>query len=154
MENWLDGSVAYWHWLILGLVLLGMEIFLSGFILFWFGVSALVLGILMMILAIPFKVQLFLWAALSLASVLIWNRYVRPGWKDKSLSGMASEALMGQVGTVIQPNGEGRRGTLRFPAPLLGEDEWQFYCEDIVAIGTRVQVIDLSGNALIVRAMG
>ncbi len=44
MESWIEGGFAYWHWMVLGLILLGAEIFLSGFILFWFGLSALLLA--------------------------------------------------------------------------------------------------------------
>jgi hypothetical protein len=39
---------------------------------------------------------------------------------------------------------------LRFPAPILGSDEWSFICEDPVAIGDRVRVTEVSGNSLIV----
>ncbi len=154
MESWIEGGFAYWHWMVLGLILLGAEIFLSGFILFWFGLSALLLGLLMLLVPLSFKLQLLLWALFSVAMVFVFNRFIRPRWKNRSLSGMASEALFGQVGSVIQPNTGGSRGRLRFPAPLLGEDEWQFICETEVTIGTRVQVTELSGNTLIVKVLG
>jgi len=48
------------------------------------------------------------------------------------------------------PNGE-KRGTIRFPAPLLGADEWQILSQDSLSIGDRVSVVDLSGNSLIVK---
>ena len=43
-----------------------------------------------------------------------------------------------------------RRGTVRFPAPLLGSDEWLIMSQDSLAIGDRVTVKDVSGNSLIV----
>jgi len=39
---------------------------------------------------------------------------------------------------------------LRFSAPILGADEWQFICTDTVEIGSRVVVREFSGNTLIV----
>jgi membrane protein implicated in regulation of membrane protease activity len=39
---------------------------------------------------------------------------------------------------------------LRFPVPLLGSDEWSFFCSDSVAAGDRVVVREISGNTLIV----
>lgn len=150
MENWLNMSIEYWHWLIVGMLLLGAEMFLAGFILFWFGMSAIVVGLLLLVVPLGFKVQLLIWVGLSVAAVLVWNRYIRPGWKDKTLSGMAHEALTGQVGMVMESNQGRSRGKLRFPAPVLGEDEWMFICEQDVAVGVRVRVKEISGNTLIV----
>lgn len=64
---------------------------------------------------------------------------------------MARETMIGQVGTVIEFNAvhEGK-GTLRFPAPVLGSDEWNFFCEEALELGCRVVVKDFSGNSLIV----
>jgi membrane protein implicated in regulation of membrane protease activity len=47
------------------------------------------------------------------------------------------------------PTGE-KRGTVRFPAPVLGSDEWLIISQDDLDIGDRVSVVDLSGNSLIV----
>ncbi len=64
---------------------------------------------------------------------------------------MAREKMLGQVGTVIEfsPVHEGR-GQLRFSAPILGSDEWQFICDEELEVGTRVTVKEFSGNSLIV----
>jgi membrane protein implicated in regulation of membrane protease activity len=34
--------------------------------------------------------------------------------------------------------------------PVLGAEEWPFICEQVVAVGDRVVVTDISGNTLIV----
>ena len=47
------------------------------------------------------------------------------------------------------PDGE-KRGKVRFPAPVLGSDEWLIISQDELVVGDRVSVKDLSGNALIV----
>jgi len=66
------------------------------------------------------------------------------------MAGMSLESIQGEVGQVLVPPSDSRRGTLRFPAPILGSDEWSFICEDQVAIGDRVRVTEVSGNSLIV----
>ena len=64
---------------------------------------------------------------------------------------MAREKMIGQIGTVIEYNSvHAGRGKLRFPAPVLGDDEWQFICEEEVVVGCRVVVQEFSGNSLIV----
>ncbi|QKX15642.1 NfeD family protein [Microbulbifer sp. YPW1] len=150
MLEWLNTHIAYWHWLVLGLLLVTAEIFVSGFILFWFGVSALFMGALLLAVGMPITAQLLLWAALSIALVFLWLKFIKPNWKDRTTSGMAMEALAGQVGSVIESNIGKPRGRMRFPAPILGEDEWQYMSTSEIAIGERVKVINISGNTLVV----
>jgi membrane protein implicated in regulation of membrane protease activity len=59
--------------------------------------------------------------------------------------------LLGEIGQVINAPSGDIKGTIRFPAPVLGNDEWLIISEDSLVIGDRVGVIDLSGNALIVK---
>ena len=148
MESWIVEGLPAWIWFILGLVLIGAEIFVAGFVLFWFGVSSIVIGLLMLWIPFNFNWQLGLWVGLAITMVLVWNQFFRPRWKNRTLAGMASEALVGQIGTVLEPNRAGTRGRLRFPAPILGEDEWRFMCEQELAIGDMVEVRDIAGNAL------
>lgn len=150
MLEWLNTHIAYWHWLLIGLLLVTAEIFVSGFVLFWFGLAALFMGVLLLVADIPITLQLLLWAGVSIGLVIGWYKVIRPKWKDRTTSGMASEALMGQVGLALESNTHGRRGRLKFPAPILGEEEWPFICNDEVAIGDRVRVTEISGNTLIV----
>ncbi|QIL88523.1 NfeD family protein [Microbulbifer sp. SH-1] len=150
MLEWLNTHIAYWHWLVLGLLLVTAEIFVSGFILFWFGLAALAMGVLLMLVGMPIAAQLLLWAGMSAALVFLWLKFIKPNWKDRTTSGMAMEALTGQVGSVIESNIGKPRGRLRFPAPILGEDEWSFMSTSEIAIGERVKVINISGNTLVV----
>jgi len=153
MLEWLNANIAYWHWLIFGLCLALAEIMLVSFVALWFGVSAIIVGLLLWLMPFSFTLQLMLWIILSIIIVFSWFKWVSPHFKNKTFSGMAREGMIGQVGTVIEYNSvhEGR-GTLRFPAPILGNDEWQFICTDMVGLGDRVIVREFSGNTLIVSA--
>ena len=153
MLEWLNTQIAYWHWLVFGLCLVLSEMMLLSFVTLWFGLSAIIVGLLLWIYPFSFTLQLLIWIVLSIFIVYAWFKWVSPHFKNKSFSGMAREGMIGQVGTVIEYNSvhEGR-GTLRFPAPILGSDEWQFICTDRVEVGSRVMVREFSGNALIVAA--
>ena len=148
MEPWLNESIQWWHWMLLGIILAGGEMLVPSFFLLWIGISAMVVGSLLLLFPLSVQLQLLLWGALSLICLITWFKFVAPKMRDKSKSGMALEALRGQVGTVLSYN-EGR-GQLRFPAPLLGEDEWHFFCDAPVNVGDKVRVSDTSGNALVV----
>ena len=144
-------EIAYWHWIIFGLLLSLSEIFVMSFVLLWFGLGAIAVGLLLLVFEIPITIQILLWIIISSFNVFAWFRWISPRFKTKTLSGMSREKMIGQVGTVIELNLSHKgRGKLRFPAPILGDDEWQIICEDIVEVGCRVIVKEFSGNSLIV----
>lgn len=147
----LNTEVAYWHWIVLGLVLAGVEIFLPSFFALWFGAAALLVGLVLWVIPMSLTAQLLLWIVNSVVFVVLWQKFVSPRMRDRSLAGMSREAIIGQTGIVMTHNADSGRGRLKFPAPILGDDEWDFICDSPLASGDRVTVIEMSGNALIVR---
>ena len=144
-------TFAYWHWIVLGIALVLAEIFLASFTVLWFGLGAVLCGILLWLMpAMPVPVQLLLWLLFSCGFAVFWFRYFRPRMVDKTDAGIAREAAIGSAGMVIQAPLEGSRGRVRVVLPVLGADEWEFICEQPVQVGDRVHIKDFSGNALIV----
>ena len=144
-------ELVYWHWIVLGIVLMLAEIFIGSFFIFWFGAAAVVVGLSLTIAPnISAPTQLIFWALLSLVFAVAWFRFLKPLSKDVTKAGLSREALIGEIGQVLSvPNGD-KRGMVRFPAPLLGSDEWLIMSQDSLTIGDRVSVKDVSGNSLIV----
>jgi len=150
----MEYELLYWHWVVFGIALMLTEIFLTSFFILWFGAAAVVMGGLVFLFPdLPTTWQIFLWTLLSSALALAWFKYLKPLSTDKTKAGLSREALVGEIGQVLSPpNGE-KRGTLRFPAPLLGSDEWLFISQDPITVGDRVTVTDFSGNSLIVKKL-
>ena len=148
----MDFALLYWHWIVFGIGLMLLEIFLGSFFILWFGAAAIVVGILMVPLpAMSVIAQVLIWAISSTAFAFAWFKLIKPLNTDKTKAGLSREALLGEIGQVLRvPNGE-QRGKVRFPAPVLGSDEWLIISQEDLDIGDRVSVIDLSGNALIVK---
>ena len=144
-------ELVYWHWIVLGIVLMLAEIFIGSFFIFWFGAAAVVVGLSLTIApSISASTQLIFWTLLSLVFAVAWFRLLKPLSKDVTKAGLSREALIGEIGQVLSvPNGD-KRGMVRFPAPLLGSDEWLIMSQDSLSIGDRVSVKDVSGNSLIV----
>ena len=144
-------ELVYWHWIVLGIVLMLAEIFIGSFFIFWFGAAAVVVGLSLTIApSISAPTQLIFWALLSLVFAVAWFRFLKPISKYVTKAGLSREALIGEIGQVLSvPNGD-KRGMVRFPAPLLGSDEWLIMSQDSLSIGDRVSVKDVSGNSLIV----
>ena len=147
----MEFAIEYWHWIVFGIVLMLSEIFIGSFFIFWFGAAAVVVGLLILPLPdVSPTAQLIIWAVSSASFALAWFKLVKPLNVDKTKAGLSKEALVGEIGQVLQiPSGD-KRGKVRFPAPVLGSDEWLIISHDTVSIGDRVSVVDLSGNALIV----
>ena len=148
--EWLDASVVWWHWVTLGLLLALGEMLLPSFFLLLVGVSAICVGLLLLAVDMSFTTQLLLWGGLSVLDVVAWFVFVMPRIPDRTRSGMALEALLGQIGTLNEANPTTGRGRLRFPAPIVGSDEWNCILAQPMKVGERVRVLRISGNDLVV----
>lgn len=147
----METQILYWHWLVFGMVLMMAEIAIASFAIFWFGLGALIVAVVLwMAPSLALSWQLFIWVIASSIFALLWFKYFKPLMVDRTKAGIAREAIVGESGQVIkQARGE-RRGVVRFSTPVLGNDEWEFICGDDVAVGSRVYVKEVSGNTLIV----
>jgi hypothetical protein len=144
-------KVLYWYWLVLGMLLIIAELFIPSFTVFWFGLGAILVALILWWLpGISITWQLFIWAIASIVLTFLWFKFFKPLMIDRTKAGISREAVLGESGQVIKIPEEGRRGVVRFATPLLGTDEWPFICEQAVACGDRVFVKDISGNTLLV----
>ncbi|WP_336929800.1 NfeD family protein [Acinetobacter tandoii] len=141
-----------WHWFVLGVLLMLSELILPAFAALWFGISAILVGILLWIFpALDSTVQLVLWMILSILCTIAWFRFIKPLSIDKTKAGLSREATIGQIGMVIQVNMEHEQIRVRFPMPVLGSDEWNCRALTSVNVGDRVRVVDILGNDLVVQ---
>lgn len=146
-------NIEPWHWLILGLILMVLEIFIPSFTIFWFGLAAVVVsGLVWLIPTLPIPMQIFIWVVLSVIVMVLWFKFAKPALsKDLTNAGLSREATIGQVGMVIQVLPEHNEAVVRFPMPVLGADEWTCRILSPVAVGDRVTVTDILGNQLVVQ---
>ncbi|MCW8859482.1 MAG: NfeD family protein [Deltaproteobacteria bacterium] len=139
----------YWHWLVFGAVLILAELALVSFTALWFGLGAMIVAFCLFVYPeIPLAYQLLLWTFASVGFTVAWFKILKPRMKDKTLAGLSREAIIGQIGQVTKAPFEGKRGELRFPAPVVGDDTWDFICTEPVSPGDRVIVTDVVGNSL------
>jgi len=137
----------YWHWWLFGFALLAVEMFFPGAIFLWMGISAGVVGIL--VLAMPelgWKLQLGIFAVLSIVTVLLGRTYLRrnPIRTDVPTLNRRAEQFIGRVLAVDEPivNGSGR---IR-----IDDSTWRVAGPDCPA-GTVVEVVAAEGLILTVR---
>ncbi len=112
-------TVEWWHWLAVGLLLVALEMATpGGFFVLFFGVAALVVGVLVALdLGGPLWVQLLAFSVLSTVSLLLFrNPLLRRMKLDRGTDDL--DNLTGEPATAAEdfaPGGNGRvelRGTV------------------------------------------
>jgi membrane protein implicated in regulation of membrane protease activity len=138
----------WWHWVVLGLALMLLELAVPAFVLVWFGLGAVVVGaVLLAVPALSFTWQIIVWIVCSLALIWLWFKVFKPGF-HKTRSGMAKGAVVGEIGLVIREIRPFEKGQIRFQKPVLGDEVWESIAEDEIRVGERVKVLDVEGNIL------
>lgn len=144
-------TLLYWHWIVFGVALVLLEIFVPSFTALWFGLGAILLGIVLFIFPeLSLVMQILMWTVFSVLMTWLWFKYLKPLSVDRTAAGLSREAVIGEVGQIILKPEEGRRGRVRFSVPVLGDDEWEVISKENLALGDRVRVVDVSGNSLLV----
>lgn len=145
-------QLLYWHWLVFGMLLILAELFIPSFTIIWFGLGAVLVGLLSWVgFSLELQWQLLLWVLLSAGFTAAWFRWIKPLSKDMTKAGTAKEALLGQRCLLIKvPATEGARGECRFSVPILGSDTWPCLIEGEAMAGDTVIVKDILGNAVLV----
>lgn len=135
-----------WHWFVLGIVLITVEFFITAFVILWFGIAAIMVSILLLTFPeISFLTQIISWIALSLVTMVLWFKLIKPLSKNH----ISKASAIGQIGLVIQCNIE-HHIQVRFPKPISGSDEWFCRCSQSVKVGDQVKVIDVIENTFII----
>jgi len=90
-------TILWWHWLILGLLLVAAEMAApGGFFIIFFGVAALLIGLLTAVgLGGALWMQLLMFSVLSVASLWLF-RHRLMAWFERSRSTEPVDALVGQ----------------------------------------------------------
>jgi len=146
----MDIQTVYWHWLVLGIMLIIGEIFIPSFTILWFGLGALVVGLLMTIIKVELSFQILLWTVTSVTFAILWFWLIKPRAEDRNNRELARQSSVGEGGQVIKLPTATTKGKLRFTTAVLGCDEWEFVCEENVRLGDRLFVKEISGDHLVV----
>ena len=143
------GGLGAWNWLILAVLLFCLEVVIPGVHFLWFGVAALVVGLLALATGMAWQIQLVLFAAVAIATVFLVRRYVRPDVAKSDLPNLneRSQQYVGRVVTVAEPI-VGGRGKVR-----VGDSVWQAEGPDMPA-GAAARITGSSGTVLKIEPAG
>lgn len=140
MIGQLVAELGPWNWMVLGIILLGLEIVLPGVFMLWIGIAALIVGAVSLL---PWQaafwgwqIQVLVFLVLSLLSAYAGKKLMgaRTQASDQPLLNRRSEQMIGRTATLVEPirNGHGRI--------QLGDTFWRVSGPDLPA-GARVRVV-------------
>lgn len=139
------GALGPWTWFILGLLLLGLEVIAPGSILLWFGLSALVVGVIALVFDPGWQVLVSIFLVLSVVSLLIGRRMMLKLASETGDPGLNQRGsrYIGREFTLQKPLREGA-GNLSIDDTI-----WRITGPDLPA-GTKVRVESIDGARLVV----
>src|SRR5262245_22560474 len=137
-------TLLFWHWWVLGLVLVVVEMVAPGFFLLWIGLAAGFTGlILLLVPSLSWQVQFLIFGVLAIGSVAAGRYYLRrnPIETDDATLNRRGAQYIGRVVTLDEPivNGLGKVKT--------GDSWWRVQGPDLPA-GERVKVVGVDGTML------
>ena len=139
-------GLGAWAWIILGVILIGVELVAPGAFLVWLGLAAIVTGLLDAVLDLSWQAAALVFALLSVAAVILGRMLSRsdpePDTGTPHLS-QRGQSLVGRVFVLETPikDGEGR---IR-----VDDSSWRVTGADRFA-GARVRVVRVEGSTLVV----
>ncbi|MBI3919464.1 MAG: NfeD family protein [Betaproteobacteria bacterium] len=138
----------WWHWVVLGIALMLLELAVPAFFLLWFGLGAVIVGVLLaafreMSLAFQFAT----WTLSSLFFIWLWFKVFKPN-VHRTRAGMSKGSLVGEIGLVTKEIRPYEKGQIRFQKPILGDEVWESIADQEIKVGERVRVLDVEGNTL------
>ena len=104
--------MAWWLWLLVGLALLGIEMLTpGGFFTIFFGVAALVVGVLARFgLAGPPWMQWVWFSGLSIASLLFLRKPLLTWVRSRDVKRPEVDSMIGEAAVILEPVPEGGVG--------------------------------------------
>jgi membrane protein implicated in regulation of membrane protease activity len=126
-------------------VLTASEILVPGLVIIWLGISAIVVGAIDYMVDISVAVQIYIWTALSVISLLAWFGYFKRTWR--SPVGQSRGEYVHISGTITQKLG-GLRYKAEFDLPILGDRKWIVETDENLEVGERVGVSKVYGQII------
>ena len=150
MENSFFFSLGLWNWFIIAAVLGVLEVIMPGYFMIWYGLAAVFVGALALMVDISWQVQLILYAVIGMGLLVASLRFAgsRAGESDRPLLNKRGESHVGHVYELQEATSNGR-GRVK-----VGDSIWQVKLENgaDLAKGEDVLITGVKGTKLIGKA--
>ena len=145
-------NIEWWHWLILGLLLVLFELATpGGFYIVFFGIGAILVGILAAAgIGGPVWVQILLFSVVSVTTLLLFRSRVLK-WMQLDPQRPAVDELVGQISIVLTAMAPGDVGKVELRGAAWSARN---ISDGVLGAGTRSRVMRVDGLMLMVGPEG
>jgi membrane protein implicated in regulation of membrane protease activity len=136
-------AVDYWHWWVLGVFLLILEMFSPAAFFIWIGFAAGLMGLLLLLGDFSLQTQFLVFAVLSVVCVVAGRNWFKrnPIETDKPNLNRRGQALIGRIFEVDKAIEDGT-GRIR-----VGDSTWKVSGPD-ADVGNKVKVVGIDSTVL------
>ena len=146
MIEFLTAYITWWHWIVLGILFILLEMATGTFITLGFGIAAVLVGLLDLLFDMNFLMQLIAWIILSVSVITLLFKYFK-AQPTVSSTGQSDHGF-DTVGTVQKTIGAQSRGEVRFDTPVLGNSVWKAVAEQKIEKGQKVTIEEVNGQLI------
>jgi len=150
MIEYLSTNLLWWHWVAFGLALLTLEIFSGTFMMLGLGLAAIIVGAIDILYPISIEMELTIWLLLSVVAIALWFKYMQDNTVESSGQSNYSLETLGSITKNIPQNG---RGEVKFDTPVLGNTTWAATSKEDLKIDTRIKIVEVKGQLIVVAAL-
>jgi membrane protein implicated in regulation of membrane protease activity len=127
----------FWHWWILAVAFIIIEILAPTFVILWMGIAAFITGLILFLMPeLQWQIQVFIFAILSVMSIIVWRKYysTNPIETDQPMLNRRGEQYVGRIITLKTPIEDG------YGKVQVDDSTWKIEGEDCPA-GTKVKIV-------------
>ena len=143
----MDGS----RWLILGVVMLVLEVLTGTTYILWVAASALIVGVLSLILPIGWPLQFLLFFVLSIVLLILGHKYFRPRMMAGDENSDLNDRAKSMIGMRVKAIADFETGLGRVQ---VGDTQWRAEMDaGNAASGAELRIVSVKCTTLIVEAV-
>jgi membrane protein implicated in regulation of membrane protease activity len=149
MSSSFFGQLGAWNWLIIAALFGALEIIVPGYLLIWYGLAALFVGVIALAVDLTWQIQLLLFAGIGMVLLYLSLRLARQKAPDTDRPHLNERGAqhIGKIYTLVDDTANGR-GKLK-----VGDSLWSVRLEEgDLPAGAGVEITAVDGITLIGKA--
>ena len=137
-------QIQFWHWLIIGVIMICIEMVLPAAYFLWMGIAAFIVGLLLLAIpSMPLLIQVIIFGVISVVSVVLYKRYQLANPREKLQPNLnkRGQQYVGRMFTLDEAivNGVGKI--------KVDDSTWKVQGHDLPS-GSKVRVVSVEGTIL------
>lgn len=141
-------------WLAIGIVLMAVEIIMPGFVIFWFGIGAVMTAALVHIRLLQSEIsQWFCFFISSAAFLAFWFGYLKDRIKVKTADDALDVTLAGKKGKCIKDIIPPQIGDVKLYESFHGINVWKAQSNEVIHKDEQIVVEGADGIKLLVKKL-